>query len=232
MDDGIEGSELAPTARSRVKRLHERGRYDFETIAQILDCGFVCHVGYVIDGQPFVTPTAYWREGDRVYWHGSSASRMLRTMEKGVEVCLTVAHIDGIVLARSAFHHSINYRSAMLFGTAHKIEDPAAKSAALERFVDRICTGRWKQLRPVTPLELKATTVLSMPISEGAAKIRTGPPKDDEEDYDWSVWAGVVPLRTVIDAPIADPLLRSVTEAPAVGDVLSDLGLQRENQGT
>jgi nitroimidazol reductase NimA-like FMN-containing flavoprotein (pyridoxamine 5'-phosphate oxidase superfamily) len=221
--DEVQSNELVPTGRSRVKRLHERGHYDFATIASILDAGFVCHVGYVIDGNPFVTPTSYWREEDRVYWHGSSASRMLRSLEKGTEVCLTVTHIDGLVLARSAFHHSINYRSVMLFGTAHKIEDPQAKAQVLERFVDRICRGRWQTLRPVTALELKATTVLSMPISEGAAKIRTGPPKDDEEDYDWPVWAGVVPLRSVVDSPIADPLMRSGTEAPAHDDVLPQL---------
>ena len=139
-----------PTPRSRVKRLHERGRYDFDTVAAILDSAFLCHVGYVIDGKPYVTPTSYWREGDHVYWHGSSASRMLRTVAGGVEVCLTVSHIDGLVLARSAFHHSVNYRSVMLFGQAQKVEDPAAKLQALENFVEHMYPGRWKELRPST----------------------------------------------------------------------------------
>jgi nitroimidazol reductase NimA-like FMN-containing flavoprotein (pyridoxamine 5'-phosphate oxidase superfamily) len=185
--------------------MHERGRYDFDTVAAILDSGFLCHVGYVIDGKPYVTPTSYWREGDHVYWHGSSASRMLlRTLQGSVECCLTVAHVDGLVLARSAFHHSINYRSVMLFGQAQKVEDPAAKLQVLENFVEYMYPGRWKDLRPVTEQELKATTVLHMPIEEGAAKIRTGQPVDDEEDYGWPVWAGVVPIETVCATPADD----------------------------
>ena len=142
------------------------------TGAAILDSGFLCHVGYVIDGKPYVTPTSYWREGDHVYWHGSSASRMLRTLQGSVECCLTVAHVDGLVLARSAFHHSINYRSVMLFGQAQKVEDPAAKLQVLENFVEYMYPGRWKDLRPVKEQELKATTVLHMPIEEGAAATR------------------------------------------------------------
>ena len=197
-------TQLAPTVRSRVKRMHERGRYDFETIAAILDAGFLCQVGYVIEGQPYVTPTAYWREGDRVYWHGSSASRMLRTLEQGIDVCFSVAHVDGLVLARAAFHHSINYRSVTLFGKAHKLTEEADKIQALENFVERMFPGRWNELRPATQQEIKATTVLSMPIAEGSAKIRTGPPKDDEEDYDWPVWAGVLPIHTIAGAPLPD----------------------------
>ncbi len=197
-------TDLARTDRSRVKRLHERGRYDFDTVAAILDAGFIGHVGYVIDGKPYVTPTSYWREGDRVYWHGSSASRMLRAAAQPGEVCLTVAHVDGLVLARSAFHHSINYRSVMLFGQAHKVEDEAHKLQALENFVERMVPGRWAQLRPATSQELKATMVLSMQIGEGAAKVRTGNPVDDDEDYGWPVWAGVVPLHTVAAAPADD----------------------------
>ena len=141
-------TDLTRTERTRVKRMHERGRYSFADVANILDAGFLCHVGYVIDGQPFVTPTSYWREGDHVYWHGSSASRMLRTQERGVDVCFTVSHVDGFVLARAAFHHSINYRAAMLLGKAHKVEDEAAKLQALENFVERLFPGRWKELRP------------------------------------------------------------------------------------
>ena len=207
-------SVLSQTPRSRVKRLHERGRYDFDTVAAILDSGFLCHVGYVIDGKPYVTPTSYWREGDHVYWHGSSASRMLRTVQGGVECCLTVAHIDGLVLARSAFHHSINYRSVMLFGQAQKVEDPAAKLQVLENFVEYMYPGRWKDLRSVTEQELKATMVLHMPIEEGAAKIRTGHPVDDDEDYGWPVWAGIVPVRQVIGEPIVDPRQTEHVAAP------------------
>ncbi len=207
-------NELTPTQRCRVERIPERGRYDFETITSILDAGFLCYVGYVIDGQPYVTPTAYWRKGEHVYWHGSSASRMLRTLETGVDVCLTVAHVDGFVLARSAFHHSINYRSVMLFGKAHKLEDKSAKTEALEHFVERMFPGRWKELRPVNRQELKATTVLRMPIAEGSAKIRTGPPKDDEEDYAWPVWAGVLPVHAVLGAPIPDARLPETIQGP------------------
>ncbi len=207
-------NELTPTPRSRVERIPERGRYDFETIASILDAGFLCYVGYVIDGQPYVTPTTYWRKGEHVFWHGSSASRMLRTLETGVDVCLTVAHVDGFVLARSAYHHSINYRSVMLFGKAHALDDESARAEALENFVERMFPGRWKELRPVKRQELKATTVLRMPIAEGSAKIRTGPPKDDEEDYAWPVWAGVLPVHTVLGAPIPDARLVEKIQAP------------------
>ena len=218
---------LTRTDRSRVKRLHERGRYDFETAASILDSGFLCHVGYVIDGKPYVTPTSYWREGDHVYWHGSSASRMLRTLESGIECCLTMSHIDGLVLARSAFHHSINYRSVMLFGTAHKVEDETAKLAALENFVERMFPGRWKALRPVNQQEAKATTVLHMKIDEGSGKIRTGPPKDDDEDYGWPVWAGVVTLRTVRGDAVPDERQAAGVVAPEYLDDLSHVGVVR-----
>jgi nitroimidazol reductase NimA-like FMN-containing flavoprotein (pyridoxamine 5'-phosphate oxidase superfamily) len=219
-------NDLTQTPRSRVKRLPKRGHYDFDTAAAILDAGFLCHVGYVIDGKPYVTPTSYWREGDHVYWHGSSASRMLRTLEDGVDACLTVAHIDGLVLARSAFHHSINYRSVMLFGKARKIEDAAAKERALHNFVERMYPGRWQELRPVHPQELKATTVLHMPIGEGAAKIRAGPPIDDAEDYGWPAWAGVVPVRSVAGAPQDDGRLAPQASEPAYARRLQHLGLQ------
>ena len=219
-------NDLTQTPRSRVKRLPKRARYEFDSAAAILDAGFLCHVGYVIDGKPYVTPTSYWREGDHVYWHGSSASRMLRTLEDGVDACLTVAHLDGLVLARSAFHHSINYRSVMLFGLARKVEDPAAKEQALRSFVERMYPGRWQALRPVHPQELKATTVLHMRIDEGAAKIRTGPPIDDDEDYGWPVWAGVVPVRSVAGAPQDDGRLVPQTSEPAHARRLAHLGLQ------
>ena len=219
-------SELTPTTRSRVKRLHERGAYDFDTIASILDVGLFCHVGYVIDGHPYVTPTAYWREGDRVYWHGSSASRMLRTLEKGADACFTVSHLDGLVLARSGFNHSINYRSVMLFGRAHKVEEEGAKLRALENFLERMFPGRWQQLRPAMTKEIKATTVLGMAIEEGSAKVRTGWPHDDEDDYDWPVWAGVVPVQAVMRSPLPDERLVGAKEPPGYLADLSHLGLK------
>jgi len=218
-------TDLTPTARSRVKRLHERGAYDFETITAILDAELLCHVGYIIDAQPYVTPTAYWREGEHLYWHGSSASRMLRTMEKGVDVCFTVSHLDGLVLARSGFNHSINYRSVMLFGRARKIEDDGAKLRALESFVEHLFPGRWKQLRPATAQEVKATTVLSMAIEEGSAKVRTGWPHDNDDDYSWPVWAGVVPVRAVMQSPVPDEQLADTWEPPACLADLRHLGI-------
>jgi len=220
-------TDLSQTPRSRVKRLPKRGCYDFDTVAAILDAGFLCHVGYVVDGKPYVTPTSYWREGDHVYWHGSSASRMLRTLAGGVDACLTVAHLDGLVLARSAFHHSINYRSVMLFGRAHQVEDAAAKEGALKNFVERMYPGRWNELRPAHVQELKATTVLHMRIDEGAAKVRSGPPIDDQEDYGWPAWAGVVPVRRVIGAPENDGrLLPKVGEPPYLAS-WTHLGFER-----
>ena len=218
-------TDLANTPRSRVKRMPARGRYDFDTVAAILDAGFLCHVGYVIDGKPYVTPTSYWREGDHVYWHGSSASRMLRTLEGGVEACLTICMVDGLVLARSAFHHSINYRSVMLFGPAHRVEEPAAKEKALENFVERMYPGRWQTLRPATPQEIKATTVLHMKIEEGAAKVRSGPPVDDDEDYTWPAWAGVVPVHSVTGAAEDDGRVVAGVDAPGYTAALSHLGL-------
>ena len=206
--------DYPPTEKTRVKRLHERGHYDRETVYAILDAGFICHVGYLIDDQPYVTPTSYWREGDRVYWHGSSASRMLRTISKGIKVCLTVTHVDGLVLARSGFHSSINYRAVMAFGEAEVIADEAHKRAALEAFVEHVTPGRWAMMRPVTSQELKGTTVLSMELSEVSAKVRTGPPKDDEEDYALPIWAGVLPLKLVGLPPEPDPRLTASVPVP------------------
>ncbi len=200
-------SVSAPSERSRVRRAGERGRYDKETLYGILDAGLLCHVGYVIDGAPYVTPTTYWREGDHVYWHGSSASRMMRAQAEGVPVCLTVSHLDGLVLARSGFHHSVNYRSVMLFGSARAVEGAADKEARLEAFMERLFPGRWADLRPATEQEMKGTTIVSMPIDEASAKIRTGPPKDDEPDHALPVWAGVLPVETVIGEPEPCPRL-------------------------
>jgi nitroimidazol reductase NimA-like FMN-containing flavoprotein (pyridoxamine 5'-phosphate oxidase superfamily) len=220
-------TDVTPTERARVKRHHERGAYDLDTITSILDSAFICHVGYTIDGHPYVTPTSYWRENDVVYWHGSSASRMLRTLEGGVPCCFTVTIVDGLVMARSAFNHSVNYRSVMLFGQARKLEEPAQKRRQLELFTERMYSGRWEQLRPVTEQELKATTVLEMKIEEGAAKVRSGPPKDDAEDYTWPVWAGVVPVRMIADAPVNDGRLVPGVGEPAYLSALDQIGLSR-----
>lgn len=196
--------DFPPTKRTRVKRLPKRGRYDRETVHAILDAGVIAHVGYVIDGAPYVTPTSYWRHEDRVYWHGSSASRMLRTIEGGSPVCFTVSHLDGFVMARSGFHHSINYRAVMAFGMARKVTGDEEKLKSLEDFSERLFPGRWAGLRPVNKQELKATTVLAMDLKECSAKVRTGPPVDDEEDYALPIWAGVVPVHTTVGEPIDD----------------------------
>lgn len=193
---------ISPSKRTRVRRLHERGHYDRETIDAILDAMPLCHVGIVVDGNPVVTPTLQWREGDHVYWHGSAASRMIGVAE-GAEVCLSVAILDGFVLARSAFHHSVNYRSVMLFGRAEKVAAADAKTARLRTFIESLFPGRWPTLRPMTDKELKATTVLSLCIDEASAKVRTGPPKDDEEDYALPIWSGVVPVR-IETGPVED----------------------------
>jgi uncharacterized protein len=198
---------FVPTARSKVKRLSERGNYDRQAVYAVVDAGLVAHVGYTIDGQPYVTPTVHWRHGDTLFWHGSAASRMLQTVAGCVPACVTVTHIDGVVLARSGFHSSINYRSAMCFGRAEAIRDPKAKEQALEAFVERLTPGRWAELRPVAAQELKGTLVVGMTIEEASVKTRSGGPKDDAEDYAMPIWAGVVPLRLTADAPVPDTKL-------------------------
>src|SRR5271156_5535249 len=194
-------SEFTPTERTQVKRLPKRGKYDRETVHKILDQGFVCHVGFSVDGQPFVIPTNYGRTGDVLYLHGSAASRMLRTLSGGVAVCVTVTHLDGLVLARSAFHHSVNYRSVVILGTARLVEDPAEKMEALRLFTEHVMKGRWDDVRQPTEQELKATIVLALPLEEVSAKVRTGGPIDDEADYALPVWAGVLPLEVAPTSP-------------------------------
>ncbi|HQT46075.1 MAG: flavin-nucleotide-binding protein [Acidocella sp. 20-63-7] len=193
-----------PSARARVKRYAQIADYDPLTIHAILDAMPLCHVGYVFEGAPFVTPTLQWRDGGRVYWHGSAASRMLEAAEQK-QVCLTVSLYDGLVMARSAYNYNINHRSVMIFGTPEKLLDPDAKKAQLRNMVNRTIPGQWERLRPVTEKELKATTVLSMPINEASAKLRDGMPEDDAEDYDFPVWAGVIPVRMQVLSPEADP---------------------------
>lgn len=194
----------APSERTRVKRLSKRAKYDEETVHGILDASPICNVGYVFKGSPYVTPTLQWREGGHVYWHGSSASRMLEACETA-EVCLNVSIIDGFVMARSAFNHSCNYRSVMVFGKAFKVTDRGEKLARLKTFTERLFPGRWDMLRPVTEKELKATTMLGLALDEASAKVRTGGPGDDEEDLNLPIWSGVIPVRTEVLAPVNDP---------------------------
>jgi nitroimidazol reductase NimA-like FMN-containing flavoprotein (pyridoxamine 5'-phosphate oxidase superfamily) len=195
------------TERTTLRRLPNRGSHDPEAIAAILDAGFLAHVGFVVDGQPFVIPTLYGRAGNKLYLHGSSASRTMRTLEAGVPVCVTVTLVDGLVLARSAFHHSMNYRSVVVFGTARKIDDPAQKNEALRVVSEHLIAGRWDEVRIPSPQELKATSVLEMTMEEASAKSRSGPPVDDEEDCALPVWAGVVPLALKPGAPQPDARL-------------------------
>ena len=192
------------TTRTEVHRLPVRGAYDRETVDAILDEGLICHVGFVSDGSPFVIPTGYGRDGDRLLIHGSAASRMLRALSMGAEACITVTLLDGLVLARSAFHHSMNYRSVVVLANGTLIDEPETKMAALRVITERLVPGRWDGVRQPTPQEMKGTTVLSFPINEASAKLRVGPPKDDEEDYALPIWAGVLPLSLVPGAPIAD----------------------------
>lgn len=196
-----------PTARTRVARLPDRGHYDEATVHAILDAGFLCHIGFVVDEQPYVIPTLYGRDGNAIYFHGSAASRMLRHAATGVPVCFETTLVDGIVLARSAFHHSMNYRSVVVLGNAELVSDEGQKLHALEVISENVAPGRWAEVRLPTPQELKATSVLRLAIEEASAKIRTGPPKDDEADYALDIWAGVVPLYVAADAPMADPRL-------------------------
>ena len=203
-----------PTPRTRLVREAERGVYNRETAYRILDEGFLCHVGFVADGQPFVIPTSYGRKDDRLYIHGSAASRMLRQMKEGVPVCVTVTLLDGLVLARSIFNHSMNYRSVVILGKATPVDDPLEKVEALRLLSEHIIPGRWADARQPNERELKATLVMRVPIEEFSAKVRSGPPIDDADDYSFPTWAGVVPLETVSRPPINDPRLDPQYEAP------------------
>jgi uncharacterized protein len=194
----------SPTARTRVVREPDRGVYDREAVNRILDEGFICHIGFNLDGQPFVIPTSYGRSGDNLYIHGSAASRMLRNLDTGIPVCATVTLLDGLVLARSIFNHSMNYRSVVVLGTAQVVQDPGEKLEALRSISEHILPGRWAESRQPNEQELKATFALRLLITEFSAKVRQGPPIDDEEDYDFRTWAGVIPLETIAGPPIPD----------------------------
>jgi nitroimidazol reductase NimA-like FMN-containing flavoprotein (pyridoxamine 5'-phosphate oxidase superfamily) len=205
---------FTPTERTKLKRLPKRGHFDRETVYAILDEGFICHVGFAPEGRPVVIPTGYARVDDTLYIHGSQASRMLRTLAQGVDACVTVTLLDGLVLARSAFHHSMNYRSVVIFGRATLVDEGEEKLAALLAFSEHIVRGRWAEVREPTEQEMVQTTVLSLPLVEASAKIRTGPPLDDEEDYALPVWAGVLPLKLEKGEPIKDPRLPEGIEVP------------------
>jgi nitroimidazol reductase NimA-like FMN-containing flavoprotein (pyridoxamine 5'-phosphate oxidase superfamily) len=198
-----------------VVRESHRGVYDRAAAYEILDEGFICHVGFVTDGQPFVIPTAYGRAGDNLYIHGSAASRMLRHLDRGLAVCVTVTLLDGLVLARSIFNHSMNYRSVVMLGTAVAVQDAEEKLEALKSLSEHILPGRWAESRPPNERELKQTLVMRLPIDEFSAKVRQGPPIDDEDDYSFPAWAGVIPLEMAAGAPINDPRLGPNTPVPA-----------------
>ncbi len=211
----------APTARTRVVRESHRGVYDRAAAYQILDQGFICHVGFVADGQPFVIPTAYGRAGNDLYLHGSAASRMLRNLDKGIPVCVTVTLLEGLVLARSIFNHSMNYRSVVVLGTAVAVLDAKEKLDALESLSEHIVPGRWAESRQPNETELKQTLVMRLPIEEFSAKVRQGPPIDDEQDYSFPTWAGVIPLQMVPGAPENDPRLDPKTPVPVYASAYS-----------
>lgn len=207
----------APSQRARVRRAPSRAAYDRDAIDAILDEALVAHVGFAVDGQPYVIPTLHARAGETVYIHGSAASRTLRTLATSAPACLTVTLLDGIVLARSAFHHSMNYRSVVVLGEARPVDDPAEQLAALEQFTERLVPGRWGEVRPPSAQELKGTRVLAMGLDEASAKVRSGPPVDDEEDYASDAWAGVIPLALTSGAPVPDPRLDAgVAPSPCV----------------
>ncbi|MBX2863711.1 MAG: pyridoxamine 5'-phosphate oxidase family protein [Leptolyngbyaceae cyanobacterium MAG.088] len=217
------------TERTRVKRVPKRGHYDLETVYSILDAGLICHVGFAMEGQPFVIPTAYGRLDNRLFIHGSPASRMLTSLQQGIDVCVTVTLLDGLVLARSAMHHSMNYRSVVLFGTAELVSEREEKMQALYAFTEHVMLGRWAETREPNEQELTGTTVLALPIDEASAKIRTGPPIDDAADYELPHWAGVIPLAVQPGEPIVDPKLAEGIAVPE--HVEQYLGRQREVVG-
>jgi nitroimidazol reductase NimA-like FMN-containing flavoprotein (pyridoxamine 5'-phosphate oxidase superfamily) len=216
LDEAHDGTGPRPAGeRTRLRRRPDRGRHDLATIEAIVDAALVGYVGWVADGQPYVTPTSIWRQGDRVYWHGSAASRMIRASD-GQPVCVTVAHVDGLVMARSGTNHSVNYRSVMVFGTAHLVTDPAESAAALEAMFEHLYPGRWPTLRPMTAKELKATAVMWVGMDEASAKIRADLNHDDEGDETWPAWGGVIPVRTVLGEPEPDPFTPDGMPAPVV----------------
>lgn len=215
MKNGEKRSSVQITPRTKVKRIPKRGVYDRDAIYAILDEAFICHVGFTVEDKPFAIPTAYARIGDRLVIHGSAASRMMRLLAEGIDVCVTVTILDGLVLARSAFHHSMNYRSVVIFGKATLVEGEEEKNEALRAFTEHVIPGRWPEIRWPSKKELKGTTVLTLPIEEASAKVRSGPPIDDEEDYSMDVWAGVLPLAMMPGEPVDDERLANGIAVPS-----------------
>jgi nitroimidazol reductase NimA-like FMN-containing flavoprotein (pyridoxamine 5'-phosphate oxidase superfamily) len=211
----LPGMSDAPSPRTQVRRLAERGSYDRALIESILDEALICHVGFLHEGTPVVIPTIHARVGETLYLHGSPASRMLRGMRSGDEICVTVTLVDGVVVARAAFHNSMNYRSVVVFGTPRIVDDPVEKWNALEAITEHVIPGRWTDSRPMSEKEQRGTLVVALPITEASAKIREGGPGDDDEDYSLPIWAGVVPLTLTPGDPIADPLLQVDVDAPS-----------------
>jgi uncharacterized protein len=209
----MSATQLSPTPRTRLGRLRERGQSDRTALYEVLDAGFICHLGAVVDGAPTIIPTGYGRIGDTLYLHGSTGNRSMRGAE-AAEVCVTVTHLDGIVCARSIFHHSMNYRSAVIYGTPRAVDDPEEKLSALLAISERLAPGQWDAVRSPNRKELAATEVMALPLDEASVKVRQGPPGDEDEDYALDVWAGVVPVRQVFGRPVPDPLLRPGIPAP------------------
>jgi len=209
------GNGRPASVRVTVKRLPERAVYEKPTIDAILDEGLICHLGFAVDGQPYAIPTIYARDGERLLIHGSAAGRTLRAMHNAIPVCVTVTIVDGLVLARSAYHHSMNYRSVVILGTATEIIEREAKLAAMRALVEHVVAGRWNDVRPPNEQELRATMVLAVPTDEASAKVRVGQPIDDEDDYTRATWAGIVPLSLDAHAPIVDPRLQPGIPAPS-----------------
>lgn len=212
----MSATELTPTPRSTVRRHADRARYERELADSILDEGLVAHVGIAVDGHPYVIPMVYGRDGDRLLLHGSVASRLMRGLTSGLPVCVTVTLVDGLVLARSAFHHSMNYRSVVVHGTARRITDPDEAAAALSRFVDHLLPGRSAEVRGPSPVEVRQTAVLELPIEEASVKVRSGGPIDDEADLDLPIWAGVVPLGVAVGSPVAAEDVAAIDVSPSV----------------
>lgn len=233
MDEIANRDAYTRSERTKLRLKRDRGAYDKAVVHDILDASILCHVGTVVDGEPYVTPTAFWREGDHIYWHGSAASRALKAQAQGMRVCVTVAHLDGLVIARSGMHSSINYRSVMMFGTATVVSDPDHKRRAMDIFVSRFMPGRARSNRPPTATELKGTTLMTMHLDEVSAKVRTGDPGDDREDYALPIWAGVVDIATVVEGIRPDPLnmegvampesLAAYRPGRPVGDVMREI---------
>jgi hypothetical protein len=213
--EGFPMTTEAPGPRSRVTRLPRKARYDLETIHAVLDAGYLCHVGFALDGQPAVIPTLYGRSGESLFFHGSSASRMLRRLSEGVPVCVVVTLVDGLVLARSLFHSTMHYRSVVLYGTAREIQERDARLSALRVISEHLVPGRWSEARAPNEKELLATSVLALTIDEASAKVSDSPPADEEEDYALPIWAGVLPLRETVGAPLPDPRLEATVPLPA-----------------